>query len=64
MKKIVNMIPADLVAHLFYPLFALSDKPKTRIRFSASWWSGNEKYFCFFYKGIFLHVIPVRIIVP
>ena len=62
----------------FYPPFALSYKPKTRIRFSASWWSGNEKYFCFFFiascallqshaelnKGIFLHVIPVRIIVP
>ena len=48
--------------------------------FSASWWCGNEKYFCLlfiasrallqspyktdFYKEIFLHVIPVRIIVP
>ena len=24
-------------------------KPKTRIKFSASLWSVNEKYFCFFY---------------
>ena len=64
----------------FYPLFVLSYKPKTRIWFSASWWSGNKKYFCFclervalyfkaipnsidFYKGIFLHVITVPIIV-
>ena len=46
--------------------------------FSAGWWSGNKKYFCFLfrafyfkampnsidvYKEFFLHVIPVRIIV-
>ena len=55
-------------------------KPKSRTRFSASWWSGNQiSVFCLqrvalyfkampnsivFYKGIFLHVIPVCIIVP
>ena len=33
----------------FYPVFALSYKTKTRIRFSAIWWSGNKKYFCFFF---------------
>ena len=29
----------------------LSYKPKTRIWFSASWWSSNEKYFCFLFIG-------------
>ena len=33
----------------FYLLFFLSYKPKAKIRFSASWWSGNEKYFCFLF---------------
>ena len=33
----------------FYLLLVLSYKPKTRIWFSASWWSGNEKYFCFLF---------------
>ena len=28
--------------------FLPSYKPRTRIKFSASWWAGNEKYFCFF----------------
>ena len=31
----------------FYTLFVLSQKLKTRTKFSASWWSGSEKYFCF-----------------
>ena len=60
----------------FYPLFALSYKPKIRTRFSASWWSARNisiflhnfsaHYFkamsnsIGFYKGIFLHVISVR----
>ena len=26
-----------------------SYKPKTRIRFSTSWWSGEENYFCFLF---------------
>ena len=33
----------------FYPLFVLFYKLKTKIRFSASWWSGNEKYFSFLF---------------
>ena len=52
--------------------------PKTSIKISASWWSCNAKHFCSlfiashallqsyaedFYKGIFLHVIPVHFIV-
>ena len=81
MKKIVTIIAPDLVTNSLLSSFCLSYKPKTEIRFSASWWSGNEKYFFFlfiasrallespansidFYKGIFLHLIPVRIIVP
>ena len=58
-------------------VFVLSYKPKTtRIWISESWWSDNEKYFCFLFIAshallqshaefnIFLHVIPFRIIVP
>ena len=48
MKIIVTIIPTNLVIN-FYPLFVLSYKPKTRIWFSASWWSGNEKYFYFLF---------------
>ena len=71
----------------FILFFVLSYKPKTRIRFSAIQWSGNEKFLLVtfgnffylqqvalyfnampnsidFYKGIFLHAIQVRIIVP
>ena len=33
----------------FDPLFVFSHKPKRRIKFSARWWSDNEKYFCFFF---------------
>ena len=33
----------------FYLLFIFSYKPITRIGVSASWWSGNEKYFCFLF---------------
>ena len=29
-------------------IFVLSCKPNTRVRFSVSWWFGNEKHFCFF----------------
>ena len=31
----------------FIPLCVPSLKPKARIQFSASWWSGDEKYLCF-----------------
>ena len=34
----------------FILFFVLSNKPKTRIRFSASWLSGNEKYLVFVYS--------------
>ena len=49
MKIIVTIIPTDLVKISFYSLLVLFNKRKTRIRFSASWWSGNEKYFCFLF---------------
>ena len=50
MKIIVTIIPTDLVTDLFLSsFFVLSDKPKPRTRFSASWWSGNEKYSCFLF---------------
>ena len=37
---------------IFCPLFVFSYKPKTRIRFSTSWWSGNKKYFCFLFENV------------
>ena len=43
MKIIVTVFPASLVASSLSSLFVLSQKTKTRIKFSASWWSGNEK---------------------
>ena len=82
MKVIVTIIPTYLVTNLLLSSFFHFLQTKTKIWFSASWCSGNEKYFCFlfitsrtllqrampnsidFYEGIFLHVIPVRIIVP
>ena len=44
----------------FYPLFVLSYKPKARLRFSASWWSGNKKYLCFclWQVALYFKVIP------
>ena len=33
----------------FILFFVLSCKTKTRIKFWASWWSGNEKYCCFLF---------------
>ena len=59
-------------------------KPKiknfTSMNFSETWWSGNEKYFCFMFIAsrvmfqryfkfneheiILLHVISARIVVP
>ena len=41
MEIIITVIPGDLVTNL--SLFVLSYRPKTGIRFSASWWPGNEK---------------------
>ena len=43
MNITVTIIPTDLVTK-----FATSLKI-ARIRFSASWWSGNEKYFCYLF---------------
>ena len=79
MKIIVTSTPTGLLQICFYPHFVLSCKPKIRIRFSASWWSGTKRCFCFLLivsrallqshvefnrlKGIFLHVTPVRILV-
>ena len=67
------------ITNLLLSSFVLSCKPKIRIRFSASWWSGTKRCFCFLLivsrallqshvefnrlKGIFLHVTPVRILV-
>ena len=39
-------------SYKFVFFFVLSDKPKTRIRFFASWWSGSKKYFCFLFIAI------------
>ena len=33
----------------FYLFLIFSQKPKTRIKFPASWWSRNAKYFCFLF---------------
>ena len=50
MKIIVTIILTYLVTNsLLYPVFVLSYKPKTKIRFSVSWWSGNEKDFRFLF---------------
>ena len=71
----VTIIPTDVVTNLLFCSFCpfLSTQNK---RFSASWCFGSKKCFCFFFivsampnsidfhKGIFLHVIPARIIVP
>ena len=47
MKIIVTIIPTDLVTNsLLSIFFVLFYKPTTKIRFSTSWWYGNEKYFC------------------
>ena len=39
MKIIITVIPGDLVTNLSI----FFNRPKTAIRFSASWWPGNEK---------------------
>ena len=51
MKVIATIIPTDLVTNSLLSSFFLSYnyKPKTRIKFSASWWSGNKKYVCFLF---------------
>ena len=51
MKIIAPIIPTDLVTKslLSKIFFVISYKPKTKIRFSASSWFGNRKYFCFLF---------------
>ena len=49
MKTILNICATDLVTNSISSFLALSYKPKTRIRFSASWQSGNNKCFSFFF---------------
>ena len=52
MKIIATIIPTDLVTKLLlsssYPFL----QTKTRIWFSTSWWSGNEKYLFFVYSEL------------
>ena len=48
MKRSVTIIPTDLVTNSLLSSLCLFLQTKNKIRFSASWWSGNEKYFCFF----------------
>ena len=49
MKIIVTIIRTDLVINSpLSPFCPLEAKNKNQIL--ASWWSGNEKYFCFFFK--------------
>ena len=43
MKMIVTITPTNLVTNSLLFLFVLSQKPKTRIKFQANWWSVNEK---------------------
>ena len=49
MKIIVTKIPADFVTNSLLSSFCPFLQAKTRIRFSASWWSGSKKYFCFLF---------------
>ena len=49
MKIIVPIIPTNLVTNMLLSFFVLLQKPKTIIKFSASCWSDNEKYFCFLF---------------
>ena len=48
MKIIVTMILTNLVTNLFFfYFFVFLENPKTKMKFSANWWSGNEK--CLFF---------------
>ena len=49
MKIIATIIPTNLVANSLLPFFVRLKEPKTRIKVSASWWCGNENYFCFLF---------------
>ena len=78
MKMMLNIIPTNIVANSLLSFFFLSQKSKPVIKFSATWWSGNEKLFCFlfianralrqknaeFNRLLQKDVIPAQIIVP
>ena len=48
MKIIINIISTEIITNSLLSCFCLFYKPKTRARFSASWWSGNGKYISIF----------------
>ena len=79
MKIIVTIIPKDLVTHLLFLSFLTNQKQESGSQQVGGLVTKNISVFCLlrvaqyfktmpnsidFYKGIFLHVIPVRIIVP
>ena len=49
MKIIATIIPTNVVANTLLPFFVRLKEPKTKIKVSASWWCGNENYFCFLF---------------
>ena len=51
MKIIVTVIPTNLVTNSLSFIFSLSYEPRKRIKLSATWWSGNKKYFYFLFKA-------------
>ena len=51
MKINETTIPTDLVINLILFLFCLSIETRNKYQVSASWWSGNEKYFCFLFTA-------------
>ena len=53
MKIILTIIPTDLVTNSLLSFFCPFLKPKKEIKLSASWWSGNEKYFCYLLRAFY-----------
>ena len=51
MKIIVAIIPTDPVTNSRLSSLCPFLQTKIRIRFSARWWSGNDKYFYFLFKA-------------
>ena len=47
----INLIPSNLVINLFLSFFVLLEKTKIRMKFLASCWFGNKKYFCVLFIG-------------
>ena len=52
MKIIVTIIPTCLIWNSLLPFLCFLKNQKKRIKFWVNLWSGNEKCFCFFYKGM------------